>query len=143
MNNSPHLCGTLESRPVILLRFHKTSYGFLRLSGASVRCLQVIANPKEGFTMRRASKRSALALLAVMLLAGAGTSVYSQTQTQNQATGSARSRAEETLEWWNQIGNKLIAMAKDFPETSTISKCRKTSAPLRRISCTLPQSITS
>ena len=27
-----------------------------------------------------------------------------------------RSRAEETLEWWNQIGNKLIAMAKDFPE---------------------------
>jgi uncharacterized damage-inducible protein DinB len=27
-----------------------------------------------------------------------------------------RSRADETLEWRNQIGNKLIAMAKDFPE---------------------------
>ncbi len=26
-----------------------------------------------------------------------------------------RSHAEEILEWWNQIGNKLIAMAKDFP----------------------------
>jgi uncharacterized damage-inducible protein DinB len=39
-----------------------------------------------------------------------------QGQPQNQATPPARSRADETLEWWNQIGNKLIAMAKDFPE---------------------------
>jgi uncharacterized damage-inducible protein DinB len=28
----------------------------------------------------------------------------------------ARPRAEEMVEWWNHIGNKLIAMAKDFPE---------------------------
>lgn len=27
-----------------------------------------------------------------------------------------RSRAEETLDWWNHIGDKLIAMARDFPE---------------------------
>jgi uncharacterized damage-inducible protein DinB len=61
-------------------------------------------------------KRSSLALVAVTLLALTGTSLYGQGQSQNQATGPARSRAEETLEWWNHIGNKLIAMAKDFPE---------------------------
>ena len=40
-------------------------------------------------------------------LAAVGNSLYGQSP--------ARSRAEETLEWWNHIGNKLIAMAKDFP----------------------------
>jgi uncharacterized damage-inducible protein DinB len=30
--------------------------------------------------------------------------------------GQARPRSEETLEWWNHIGNKIIAMARDFPE---------------------------
>src|SRR5258706_4841442 len=38
---------------------------------------------------------------------------------------SARSRADETLEWWNQIGNKLIAMAKDFPEDKYDFKLQK------------------
>lgn len=61
-------------------------------------------------------KRSSLALLAITLLTIAGTSLYGQGQSQNQAVGSARSRADETLEWWNHIGNRLIAMAKDFPE---------------------------
>ncbi len=37
----------------------------------------------------------------------------------------ARSRAEETLEWWNHIGNKLIAMAKDFPEDKYDFKVQK------------------
>ncbi len=27
-----------------------------------------------------------------------------------------RTRADETLEWWNHIGEKLIRYAKDFPE---------------------------
>ncbi len=36
-----------------------------------------------------------------------------------------RSRAEETLEWWNHIGNKLIAMAKDFPEDRYDFKVQK------------------
>jgi uncharacterized damage-inducible protein DinB len=75
--------------------------------------------------MKRSSKRFGLALVAVILLAVAGTSLYSQGQTQNQATGSARSRADETLEWWNQIGNKLIAMAKDFPEDKYDFKVQK------------------
>jgi len=61
-------------------------------------------------------KRSSLAAVAVTLLTVSGTSRYGQGHSQNQATSSARSRADETLEWWNQIGNKLIAMAKDFPE---------------------------
>jgi uncharacterized damage-inducible protein DinB len=70
-------------------------------------------------------KRSSLALAAFSLFAVAATSLYGQGQTQNQATGSARSRADETLEWWNQIGNKLIAMAKDFPEDKYDFKVQK------------------
>src|SRR6202163_1541072 len=70
-------------------------------------------------------KRSSLALLAVTLLSIAGTSLYGQGQSQNQAAGSARSRADETLEWWNHIGNKLIAMAKDFPEDKYDFKVQK------------------
>ena len=75
--------------------------------------------------MKRSGKRSTLALVAVTLVAAAGLGLYGQSQTQNQATGPARSRAEETLEWWNQIGNKLIAMAKDFPEDKYDFKVQK------------------
>ncbi|HKV61775.1 MAG TPA: DinB family protein [Candidatus Acidoferrum sp.] len=70
-------------------------------------------------------KRSLLALLVVTLLAHSGTTLCAQGQSQNQPAGSARSRAEETLEWWNQIGNKLIAMAKDFPEDKYDFKVQK------------------
>jgi uncharacterized damage-inducible protein DinB len=57
------------------------------------------------------------ALIAFTLLAAAGNSLKAQDQ--------VRSRAEETLEWWNQIGNKLIAMAKDFPEAKYDFKVQK------------------
>ena len=70
-------------------------------------------------------KRSSFALLAVTLFALAGTSAHSRAQSQSQPTGSARSRADETLEWWNQVGNKLIAMAKDFPEDKYDFKLQK------------------
>jgi len=60
--------------------------------------------------------RFAVALLALTLHALAATALFAQHQPQNQATAPARSRTDETLEWWNHIGNKLIAMAKDFPE---------------------------
>lgn len=43
-------------------------------------------------------------------------SAQNQAPPRNQAPPAARSRAEETLEWWNHIGNKLIAMARDCPE---------------------------
>ena len=66
--------------------------------------------------MKRSSKRCGLALAAVILLALAGTCLGSQGQTQNQAPRPARSRTDETLDMWNEIGNKLIAMAQDFPE---------------------------
>ncbi len=88
-------------------------------------------------------RRSSLVRVAVTLLAVVGTSFYSQGQAQNQAPPSARSRADETLAMWNSIGNKLIAMAQDFPKTSTISSCRKTSAPLPKLFYTSPGSITS
>jgi uncharacterized damage-inducible protein DinB len=70
-------------------------------------------------------KRSSLAVVAVTLLALTGTSVYSQGQSQNQAPRPARSRADETLEMWNEIGNKLIAMAQDFPEDKYDFKLQK------------------
>src|SRR5207247_927791 len=83
--------------------------------------IRLIGSPKEGFMM----KRSSLALVVFILLALTGTSLYGQGQSQNQPAGSARSRADETLEWWNQIGNKLIAMAKDFPEDKYDFKVQK------------------
>ena len=60
--------------------------------------------------------RSALALVAVILFAAVGMSLPSQAQTKNQPPSPPRSRSDEMLESWNGIGNKLIAMAQDFPE---------------------------
>src|ERR1700676_2617615 len=42
-----------------------------------------------------------------------------------QSPDPVRTRAEETLEWWNQVGGKLIAMAKDFPEDKYDFKVQK------------------
>ena len=68
-------------------------------------------------------KRSSLALVAVILLAGMG--LLSQAQTQNQPPSPARSRSDEMLDRWNDIGNKLVAMAKDFPEDKYDFKVQK------------------
>src|SRR5207302_747849 len=70
-------------------------------------------------------KRSALALVAVTLLAIVGISLHSQAQTQNQPPSPARSRSDEMLDRWNDIGNKLIAMAQDFPEDKYDFKVQK------------------
>jgi uncharacterized damage-inducible protein DinB len=70
-------------------------------------------------------KRSSLAMIAVTLLAVVGTSLYSQGQPQNQAPRPARSRADEKLEMWNDIGIKLINMAQDFPEDKYDFKLQK------------------
>jgi uncharacterized damage-inducible protein DinB len=75
--------------------------------------------------MKRTSKWSRLALLGTSLLAASGTSLFGQGQSQNQASRLARSRADETLEMWNEIGNKLIAMAQDFPEDKYDFKVQK------------------
>jgi hypothetical protein len=81
-------------------------------------------------------------LVAFTLLAG-GTTLYSQGQTQDQAPRPAQSRADETLEIWSAIGNKLVAMAQDFPEDKYDFKLRKTSAPLQKTFYTLRQSTTT
>ena len=51
------------------------------------------------------------ALFAVTLLAAVGTGLHGRAQTQNQPPSSARSRSDEMVDRWNDIGNKLIAMA--------------------------------
>ena len=70
-------------------------------------------------------KQSLFALIAVTLVVGFPTALYSQGQTQNQAPLPVRSRTEETLAMWNAIGNKLIAMAQDFPEDKYDFKVQK------------------
>jgi uncharacterized damage-inducible protein DinB len=75
--------------------------------------------------MKRSLKQSVLALVVVGLFAVVGTNLYSQGQSQNASPLPARSRAEETLERWNDIGNKLVAMAQDFPEGKYDYKLQK------------------
>jgi uncharacterized damage-inducible protein DinB len=75
--------------------------------------------------MERFLKRLSLALVAVTLLAGVGMDLHGQAQKQNQTPSPARSRSEEMLDRWNDIGNKLIAMAKDFPEDKYDFKLQK------------------
>jgi len=70
-------------------------------------------------------KPSSLALVAVTLLAGVGMELHGQAQKQNQTPSPARSRSEEMLDRWNDIGNKLVAMAKDFPEDKYDFKVQK------------------
>ena len=69
--------------------------------------------------------RSALALVAVTLLAAVGMTLHCQAQTQNQPPSPAGSRSDEMLARWNDIGNKLIAMAQDFPEDKYDFKVQK------------------
>ena len=69
--------------------------------------------------------RSSLALVAVTLLATLGVSRPSHAQTQNKPPSPARSRSEEMLDRWNDIGNKLVAMAQDFPEDKYDFKVQK------------------
>src|SRR6267378_7951951 len=82
---------------------------------------RVIATPGEG-SMR---KRSSLTLVAISFLAVVGTLLPSRGQSQDQAPSSGRSRADETLDIWNAIGNKLVAMAQDFPEDKYDFKLQK------------------
>jgi uncharacterized damage-inducible protein DinB len=69
--------------------------------------------------------RSSLFSFAVPLLAAVATSLPSQAQAQSQAPKPALSRSEEMLQAWNAIGNKLIAMAQDFPEDKYDFKVQK------------------
>ena len=63
-----------------------------------------------------------VALATVIAL---GTTALGQGQTQNQSPRPAASRADEMLQRWNDIGNKLVAMAQDFPEDKYDFKLQK------------------
>jgi tetratricopeptide (TPR) repeat protein len=76
-------------------------------------------------TIKRGSKQPWLALLALILLVVPETSFSSQGQTPDQVARPARSRSDEMLDRWNDIGNKLIAMAQDFPEDKYDFKVQK------------------
>jgi len=75
--------------------------------------------------MKPSLKHCGLALVVLTLFVVAETSVYSQGQTSSQSPAPARSRADEMLTMWNAIGNKLIAMAQDFPEDKYDFKLQK------------------
>lgn len=75
--------------------------------------------------MIRSVKQHRLGLVAVTVLAVVGASFCSHGQTQNQSPSPARSRSDEILDSWNAIGNKLIAMAEDFPEDKYDFKVQK------------------
>ncbi len=75
--------------------------------------------------MKRSSNRLGLALVAVSLLGLAATALCGQSQPQNEGPRPARSRVEELLDRWNDIGNKLVAMAQDFPEEKYDFKVQK------------------
>ena len=70
-------------------------------------------------------KRYARAVIAAILLAGLGMDFQCQAQTQNQSPSPARSRSDEMLDRWNDIGNKLVAMAQDFPDDKYDFKLQK------------------
>jgi pimeloyl-ACP methyl ester carboxylesterase/uncharacterized damage-inducible protein DinB len=76
-------------------------------------------------TIKRGSKQPWLALLALILLVIPETSFSSQGQTPDQPPRPAASRSGEMLDRWNDIGNKLIAMAQDFPEDKYDFKVQK------------------
>jgi uncharacterized damage-inducible protein DinB len=57
-----------------------------------------------------------LASIALTSLIIVGSSQCSLSQPQSGTPRALLSRANEMLERWNDIGNKLIAMAEDFPE---------------------------
>ena len=69
--------------------------------------------------------QSALSRIAVTLLLAVGMNLQGQAQTQNKPPSPARSRSEEMLDRWNDIGNKLVAMAQDFPEDKYDFKVQK------------------
>jgi hypothetical protein len=64
-------------------------------------------------------------LLVLTLLTVVATSAFAQSQSQDQAPLPARSRSDEMLDRWNAIGNKLVAMAQDFPEDKYDYKLQK------------------
>ena len=82
--------------------------------------------PKVGnSTARIAMSRPLRAAIAVAALAIGSGAFCGLAQGQAQTPRPAKSRADETLDVWNDIGNRLVAMAKDFPEDKYDFKVQK------------------
>jgi uncharacterized damage-inducible protein DinB len=75
--------------------------------------------------MKQYLKRYSFAVAVLTLLAAAGMTLHSRAQTQNQPPSPSHSRSDEMLDRWNDIGNKLIATAQDFPEDKYDFKVQK------------------
>ena len=67
-------------------------------------------------------RKSLIAIAFVLTLVA---TVAGFSQTQGSAPAAAKSRAEEMVDRWNGIGNKLVAMAEDFPEDKYDYKLQK------------------
>ena len=85
----------------------------------------------EEFAMKT-TRFAANMIRSFFLLAVAGAALaifasnaYGQQPAENQAPRPVQSRAAEMLDRWNDIGNKLIAMAQDFPEDKYDFKVQK------------------
>jgi DinB superfamily len=74
---------------------------------------------------KQTMKRCSLLAVVLTVLAASGMSPHSRAQTQTQSPIPARARSDEMLDRWNDIGNKLIAMAQDFPEDKYDFKLQK------------------
>ena len=74
--------------------------------------------------MNRTFRKPAAASIAFALISVV-TPLCAHGQSSTQTPRPAVSRSEEMLERWNDIGNKLIAMAQDFPEDKYDFKLQK------------------
>jgi hypothetical protein len=70
-------------------------------------------------------KLSRFTLLAATLLAFSASAPSPALAAQAQTPQPAQSRADEMLRMWNAIGDKLVAMARDFPEDKYDFKVQK------------------
>ena|SRR5882724_10249126 len=75
--------------------------------------------------MKWISKWVGFVLVAITLLVVNGVRLYGQDKPQSQPPSPARSRSEEMVDRWNDIGKKLVAMAQDFPEDKYDFKVQK------------------
>ena len=75
--------------------------------------------------MKLFSNRACIARVAVTLLVFSLSPICPQLFAQTQTPQPAQSRSEEMLRMWKQIGDKLIAMAQDFPEVKYDFKVQK------------------
>jgi dienelactone hydrolase/uncharacterized damage-inducible protein DinB len=66
--------------------------------------------------MSRLSRHPSAKSLVVALLGISGVSFLSQAQLPNRGPRAVAPKAQETLDMWNAIGDKLLALAEEFPE---------------------------